>query len=331
MTNLTTAEQQAVTNGGLYNGNRYDQSSNPYGYAGSGYLTNFPRSMNDAAIMLNAMDRLVTQADTAATTAAAVVASRPKANSTTSFTIASSGNATFVTAENLITAQPFFVGDFAKVFNDAAPADYIWGEVTAVAANSITVAIASSGGSGTFSAWTVIATGEQGAATGIASVSQDPSPVLGGNFATGAYDITFSAAGSQLIFDAASSGIAANGTPITQAVLGYCSEALTSLGSVSNTVSIDPTTGHKTFTLAGNATLSLPSGLRTGQLIGVQVWAKQGASTLYTLTHDSKVHWVNNVTPTMTQTANATDIYTFLTKDGGANWVASAWQGLIGL
>ena len=94
MTNLTTAEQQAVTNGGLYNGNRYDQSSNPYGYAGSGYLTNFPRSMNDAATMLNAADRLTTQCSNSASAAAAIVAHRPKATSTTSNTIAATGSLT---------------------------------------------------------------------------------------------------------------------------------------------------------------------------------------------------------------------------------------------
>ena len=97
MTNLTTAEQQAAYNGSQYNGNRYDQTSNIYGYSGTGYLTNFPQSMNDAATMLNAMDRMTTQSDTNLTAQAAIAASRPKATSLTSNTVASTGSLTFAT------------------------------------------------------------------------------------------------------------------------------------------------------------------------------------------------------------------------------------------
>lgn len=268
-----------------FNGGFYDQSSNIYGFAGIGYKTNFPQSLNDVALVANAIKAQADSALSSATAAASVSASRIKATSTTNLAIAASGTRTFATAENLVTAQPIFPGDVVKAVSTASPTNYMVGKVSAVSANSVTIALTKSSGSGTFAAWQLQTQGEDGAATGISSVSQDTAPSLGGNLTTGTYLISFSTGGGAS-FASDSLGIAMNGAPLRDAALGLWREAAKSLGAASNAIGLSLADSvHKVVVLSGNATVTLPSTVPDGYVSALTLEVKQPAGQSYTLDH----------------------------------------------
>jgi hypothetical protein len=77
--------------------------------------------------------------------------------STTSQAIAT-GSKTFTTA----VAMNLTVGQPVRVFNTPTPANYMTGLITAISGTSVTVNVTEIGGSGTFTAWTLVITGFQG-------------------------------------------------------------------------------------------------------------------------------------------------------------------------
>ena len=289
MSNLTTAEQLSLSNLSQYNADHYDQTSNPYGFAGIGYQTLFPQALFDTATIAGAIDRLATQVSAQVTANSAIVAHRPRTSSTTSNTVASSGNVTFATPDNLITAQPFLVGDFVKAFNTSAPTTFVFGTATAVSANSITLALSASGGSGAVATWTIIGTGPQGAASGIASLSADTMPELGGNLTTGAYAITFDAAGSKLTFNSASSGIEMNGTTLKNASIINSLESRTTATGVSNNQTPDPIAGaYVHYVMAGALNILTPTAtVPAGKVSVVIVDVTAPTGSAYAVTFDA--------------------------------------------
>lgn len=328
MTLFTPTEQAAISRCSLYNGDRYNQSSNPYGFGGPGYKTLFPQSLRDFATGVNAVERLAGIADTAATAAAAVVAGRPKATSTDNRAIGSSGSRTFATAENLLTARPFFVGDNVKAYSTASPENYVAGVVTAVSANSLTFTIHSSGGSGTFASWTIIGAGEKGAATGISSVQADTAPTLGGDLLTGGNVISVGT-GDGISFSATSDGLAMNGAPINDARVNAYDEQVQNLGTLSNTVTLAPTGGiHKYGTLGGNITVALPASVAAGGKTALVFEVTQPAGQSYTITWPaSGITWVGSAPPAPAAGKRLQVVFT--RRAGDAVWIAQTqWTGV---
>ena len=76
-----------------------------------------------------------------------------------------------------------------------------------------------------------------------------------------------------------------------------------------------------TATLTGNCTFafSLGNGLSSGA-IAFTLQLTNDATAGRTITWPASVKWPNATVPTRTTTAGKTDVYTFYTTDGGANW-----------
>ncbi len=70
------------------------------------------------------------------------------------------GSLTFTTQSNLALAA----GQFLVIVNSANSADYVFGQVTSYSSTTLVINVTSSGGSGTFTNWNILASGPQGAA-----------------------------------------------------------------------------------------------------------------------------------------------------------------------
>jgi hypothetical protein len=74
----------------------------------------------------------------------------------------------------------------------------------------------------------------------------------------------------------------------------------------------------QTFTVNGNCTFTMPSGLPSGQAIAFTViLTDSGGPRTITFTG---VLWNGGADPTGTSAASAIDIFTFLTINGGTTW-----------
>ncbi len=95
----------------------------------------------------------------ASATAAALAASALTGTSTTALTVGT-GPRTLTTQTGLQIA----VGEFVAIANTPAPSNYLHGQVAAYDAStgSLTINVTDTGGSGTFSAWTIAVSGSQG-------------------------------------------------------------------------------------------------------------------------------------------------------------------------
>lgn len=86
----STPVQEAIDRLSAYNASRYDASTNPLGFAGTGYLTNIPQAYNDMALVGTAIDEKAAQvdADKTTTTANASSAGTSASNAAASATLA---------------------------------------------------------------------------------------------------------------------------------------------------------------------------------------------------------------------------------------------------
>ena len=75
-----------------------------------------------------------------------------------------------------------------------------------------------------------------------------------------------------------------------------------------------------TITLSGATTFAISNPVSSGTAQGFTVIVTQHASTNYNITWPSSVKWQFNVAPVITTTANAVDIFTFFTIDGGTKY-----------
>ncbi len=117
---LTDEELAARARAAELNGVRYDEQSNPGGLAGEGYKINWPRGMNDTAILAGAVAREVTAgvASSAAAEAAKVTAEAAQALSEAALAAGEAARDTVIAAQAATTA----VRDEAQAAQSAAEA-----------------------------------------------------------------------------------------------------------------------------------------------------------------------------------------------------------------
>lgn len=76
------------------------------------------------------------------------------------------------------------------------------------------------------------------------------------------------------------------------------------------------------LTLTGNTTFTF-SNPPTSRMVSFTIVAKQDATGGRTITWPSGTKWPGGVAPPATTTANAIDIWSVMTYDGGTTWIAS--------
>lgn len=96
-------------------------------------------------------------------------------------------------------------------------------------------------------------------------------------------------------------------------------ESVSAVGNTGTSQTIALTTGNIiTYTVNGNCTFTMPSGLTSGKGISFTViLTDSGGPRNITFTG---VKWSGGTDPTVMSAASAIDIYTFLTIDGGTTW-----------
>jgi len=100
-------------------------------------------------------------------------------------------------------------------------------------------------------------------------------------------------------------------------------EKLSTLTSSSGTATIDMSNGnHFEITLTENTTIAF-SNVPAADAAPVLLYVKQHASSAKTLSFPASVKWPSAVTPTMTTTLGYTDVYMFITRNGGTSYIGS--------
>lgn len=91
--------------------------------------------------------------------------------------------------------------------------------------------------------------------------------------------------------------------------------------SVSGTVNLDLTTGNVfERTITGNTTFSFTNPPASGSAGSLTLILKQDAVGGYAITWPTSVMWAGGTAPTLSTAANAIDVLTFVTVDGGTSW-----------
>jgi hypothetical protein len=106
-------------------------------------------------------------------------------------------------------------------------------------------------------------------------------------------------------------------------VLQAYSERLTALGSVTGAIGLDLSVSNFfTLTATGNITFSY-SNAPSGRVFAFTIVFAQDATGGRTITWPSGTKWPGGSVPPATTTANAIDIWSVMTYDGGSTWIAS--------
>lgn len=74
--------------------------------------------------------------------------------------------------------------------------------------------------------------------------------------------------------------------------------------------------------LDGDIALSLTGGV-DNQMCFMEVWLRQGATGGHAITLPSGVRWPGGVTPVPSTVANAINVFTFTSLDGGTTWAGN--------
>jgi hypothetical protein len=142
-----------------------------------------------------------------------------------------------------------------------------------------------------------------------------------GDFA-GSSNLTFN--GTNLVVGSAitinSTGIDLSSTTLDKAVLKNYVEATSALGNTGTAATINLANGNVfTATLTGNCTFTFTTGVTSGTASFTLILANDTTAGR-TIVWPASVKWPNNVTPSRTTTANATDIWSFFTPNNGTTW-----------
>jgi len=76
------------------------------------------------------------------------------------------------------------------------------------------------------------------------------------------------------------------------------------------------------ITLVGNTTFAF-SGAASGKACAISLYLSQDATGSRTVAWPAGVKWAGGIAPTLTSTANATDVLVFESLNGGTTWFAS--------
>jgi hypothetical protein len=144
-----------------------------------GYFTGFPKICNAVGIVANQVQANKDAVDVAKSAVDAALGSISDAsldNTSTSSVAIGTGAKSFVVA----SSKPYAIGRWVQVFNTAAAGNLMIGQVTSWNAGTLTLGlnIVLSEGTGTFTAWTIQATGKPGSANiSFSSLTEvDPDP-----------------------------------------------------------------------------------------------------------------------------------------------------------
>lgn len=99
-------------------------------------------------------------------------------------------------------------------------------------------------------------------------------------------------------------------------------EKYNAVTSSSGTATLDCSSGNVfSITLSEATTFAFSNVPSSGTAYGLTLEVKQDASgSGYAVTWPSSIDWPSGVSPAFTSTANAVDIFTFFTRDGGTTW-----------
>jgi len=112
---------------------------------------------------------------------------------------------------------------------------------------------------------------------------------------------------------------------VSKQILKDYGEELSSPSISSNVLTLNVENGnHFAVSLDANVTtLTLSNPTASGDLCAITVWLKQDGTGGRTVAWPASIKWAGGTAPTVTSTANRTDIFVFMTKDGGTSWAGS--------
>lgn len=119
----------------------------------------------------------------------------------------------------------------------------------------------------------------------------------------------------------ASSNLQINGT---NPQLNAWTEDIAASVNSGTAITIDCLYNNYRITMTGNVAASnftfTSNNLPTGKVFGINLWISQDATGSRTLGWPTTVKWPGATAPTLTTTANKTDIFNIVTYDKGSNW-----------
>ena len=118
----------------------------------------------------------------------------------------------------------------------------------------------------------------------------------------------------------AATGLDLGGTSLDNPILKNYTETVSALGNTGTAATINLANANVfTATLTGNCTFTFTTGVTTGAASFTLILTNDGTAGR-SIVWPASVKWSNNSIPPRTTTANATDIWSFLTPNNGTIW-----------
>lgn len=214
-----------------------------------------------------------------------------------------SGTGTITMAE----AVPFTPGAFFVLADQAAPTtNYAFCQVTSRSGASLTFTEVSVVGSGTKTAWNINVAGARGAPGALSGNASGAIDMNG--FAITLHGVTLSAA------------VAGADQEVARVKLKDYAETLVT-ANTGTTYTVDLEDGNVLdLTLTGNCTFTFSNPPASGIAGAFTMILTQDGTGSRSVTWPASVEWAGGSAPTITATAGGTDVFTFITVDGGTTW-----------
>ncbi len=106
---------------------------------------------------------------------------------------------------------------------------------------------------------------------------------------------------------------------LTSPIIVRAEELVTANSGTSYTINLDSGNVFQ-ITLTGNCTFTFSNPSVSGRATSFTLILKQDGTGSRTTSWPASVDWPSATAPTLTTTASATDILTFVTTDGGTTW-----------
>lgn len=233
-----------------------------------------------------------------------------------------SGSKSFTTTKY----RPWFVGSYVRIEDSSNSSNYMEGDITAYNADTgaITVNVTSTGGSGTISSWKFLSLGKEG--------SQGPSGDIGGPVSsTDNALVRWDGTGGSTVQNSGwtlsdANALTAGGAfsvvdqEVSRPKLKDYSETAV-VANTGATYTIDLENGNVfNLTLTDNCTYTFSNPPASGSAGAFTLIQNQDGTGSRTVTWPASVEWDGGSAPTITSTASSTDVFTFITTDGGTTW-----------
>ncbi len=260
------------------------------------------------------------------------IGTTPLIATTTSATLAVQlgTTASFTTAAEL----PLLPGAFVLMTAAADPSKWMAGQIATRTDTAMTVEVQSINGSGSSAGWTIQMIGPRGMQGPTGQAAPDASETVKGIAEIATQAETNSSTDDERMVTPLklATWIAARLQALinmTDAVLQRpeikdYAETVNAIGNTGTTCTIDLESGNAiTATLNGNCTFSFSNPPAIGRMGSLTLYLLNDGSGGRTTTWPSSVKWSGGSQPIRDAAANARNIYTFITFDGGANWFGS--------